>query len=210
MRVRVDESGKVYATLPQRAPLRYVQQLLESSREDIRKLVAHHESQRVVYQSGMNIGHSHRLYLAHENVTVPSRKLSGQHLTVTLPLTMSETSPEARTYISKEVKKLLRREASAYLPRRLEYLAETYGFSYNKVRFGNPKGRWGSCSSSGTISLNVALMNTPHDVIDYVLIHELSHTVHMNHSPAFWSQVESCLPNYKSLKKTLKSMSPIC
>jgi len=210
VRVRVDEHGKVYATLPRRAPLRYVEQLLDSSRTDIRKMLTHYQSQQVSYTSGMNIGHSHRLFIEQGSIDAPKRKLSGQQLTITLPLGVSPETTEARAYISKEVKKLLRREASAYLPRRLDYLAETYGFEYNKIRFGNPKGRWGSCSSSGTISLNVALMNTPHDVIDYVLIHELSHTKQMNHSPAFWALVESCVPNYKALKKTLKSMSPIC
>jgi predicted metal-dependent hydrolase len=53
-------------------------------------------------------------------------------------------------------------------------------------------------------------MNLPFELIDYVLIHELAHTKQMNHSPAFWNIVETCMPDYKQHRKTLKSMSPIC
>ena len=96
----------------------------------------------------------------------------------------------------------------AYLPRRLQYLADLGDFHYTKVRYGNAKGRWGSCSSQGVISLNVALMRLPKELIDYVLIHELSHTKHLNHSEAFWSLVETYYPDYKTARKELKSYSP--
>lgn len=210
VRLRVSEDGTVRASLPKRAPLYMIKELLESSREEIRKLIAASQAKRVQYEDGMTIGHSHRLTIRYEPVALPKKAVHGQAITVVLPQSFIHTPVEAQLFISEQVKRALRREATAYLPRRLRHLADTFGFDYERERFGNQRGRWGSCSSSGTISLNVALMNLPHDVIDYVLIHELAHTRQMNHSEDFWRIVENCMPDYRDRRKLLKSMSPIC
>jgi predicted metal-dependent hydrolase len=64
--------------------------------------------------------------------------------------------------------------------------------------------RWGSCSSQGGISISSRLLLAPHEVMDYVLIHELAHLVHMNHSPAFWQEVSRAMPHYKQAEKWLR------
>lgn len=87
--------------------------------------------------------------------------------------------------------------AREYLPARVGELAEVHGFQYEKVRVKNQKTRWGSCSSIGNINLNLRLMMAPEAAIDYVIVHELCHLRVLNHSPAFWSLVESCLPDYR-------------
>jgi predicted metal-dependent hydrolase len=102
----------------------------------------------------------------------------------------------------------LRAKAKRILPARLKELAERGGFSYEKVRFSHSSSRWGSCSSNGTVSLNIALMKLPAVLIDYVLIHELAHTRQMNHSAAFWQEVEKYDKNYKRHRKLLKMYSP--
>lgn len=210
VRLRVTEYGAVRASLPKRAPLYLVSELLNASRDDIRKLIAEQQSKRTIYTDGMTIGSAHKLVLKFADIAEPSRKYSGQQIEITLPRTYDLLAPETQNYISAQIKRALRREATAYLPRRLNYLADLYGFSYERERFGNQRGRWGSCSSTGTISLNVALMNLPLELIDYVLVHELAHTKQMNHSTDFWAIVENCMPDYKVHRKILKSMSPIC
>jgi len=87
-------------------------------------------------------------------------------------------------------------------------LADEFGFSYERVRFSHASSRWGSCSSGGTVSLNITLMRLPDRLIDYVLIHELAHTKHMNHSAEFWAEVEKHDPGYKRHRKALKMFSP--
>ncbi len=105
-------------------------------------------------------------------------------------------------------KKILMKKAKAYLPYRLEYFAKLYGYTYERVRFSHANTRWGSCSSNGTISLNIGLMQVPKVLQDYVLLHELAHLHHMDHSAAFWAEVGSHDPRYKEHRRRLKSFSP--
>lgn len=104
--------------------------------------------------------------------------------------------------------KLLKHRAQEYLPYRLEYFANLYGYKYAKCRLTHANTRWGSCSSSQTISLNIGLMNVPEILRDYVILHELAHLHHMDHSAAFWAEVASHDPHYKSHRKRLKAFSP--
>ena len=86
---------------------------------------------------------------------------------------------------------------------RLNYFSDKYNLKINQVRFKNQKTLWGSCSSKNNINLNYLLVMAPMLVIDYVIIHELVHTVHKNHSENFWNAVEAIMPDYKKAKKWL-------
>ncbi|MBR3264052.1 M48 family metallopeptidase [Candidatus Saccharibacteria bacterium] len=105
-------------------------------------------------------------------------------------------------------KKILMKKAKEYLPYRLEYYAKLYGYTYSKVRLSHAGTRWGSCSSTRTISLNIGLMQVPEPLRDYVILHELAHLNHMDHSRAFWAEVGSHDPHYKSHREKLKNFSP--
>jgi predicted metal-dependent hydrolase len=105
-------------------------------------------------------------------------------------------------------KKVLTKKAREYLPYRLEYLANLYGYKYEKCRLTHANTRWGSCSSNKTISLNIGLMKLPVILRDYVIIHELAHLNHMDHSSAFWAEVGSHDKNYKLHEKKIKHFSP--
>ena len=86
---------------------------------------------------------------------------------------------------------------------RLNYFSDKYNLKINQVRFKNQKTLWGSCSSKNNINLNYLLVMAPMVVIDYVIIHELVHTIHKNHSENFWNAVEAIMPDYKKAKKWL-------
>jgi predicted metal-dependent hydrolase len=208
IRVKINQTGKLSASLPPGASLQSVRELIDESRDELRNLVKTASPSGTTYTNNMRIGASHTLTIASAQTTVPKSRINGQHITVWLPTGMAETQEKAQSHIRTVVKKALTKEAKSYLPRRLAYIAETHGFSYESVRFSNAKGRWGSCSSRGTISLNVALMRLDRQLIDYVLTHELCHTRHMNHSSDFWDEVASIMPNYRQLKKLLKAETP--
>ena len=209
VRLRLSHDGTLRATIPPGGTLKHVQRLVDSSRDELRQLMGEHRSNKPGYENGQQIGQSHRLEITQTMLdTEPSHALRGQTVAVNLPIGTDADSITAQDAIRTAVKAALKREAKAYLPRQLQYLAEKYGFNYEKIRYANQSGRWGSCSSSGTISLNIALMNLPLELIDYVLIHELCHTVHLHHQANFWSLVESHLPGYKQLRKQLKTHNP--
>ena len=105
-------------------------------------------------------------------------------------------------------KKVLMKKAKEYLPYRLEYFAKLYGYSYEKCRLTHANTRWGSCSSRRTISLNIGLMKVPEVLRDYVILHELAHLNHMEHSKEFWNEVGTHDKNYKIHEKKLKKFSP--
>lgn len=105
---------------------------------------------------------------------------------------------------SQELEKLAS-EALEYIPKRVENYSKLVGVDYGRITIRNQKTRWGSCSSKGNLNFNCLLMLTPTEVLDYVVVHELCHRKEMNHSKAFWSEVEKIIPNYKDYIKWLKN-----
>lgn len=206
VRLRLAPDGTLRASLPMYAPLFLVKRLLKSSRNELRELLKTHP--KTEYVDGMIVGKSHHLFIKNSDRGDITVKKSGQNIVVHLPEDMDPSDGTATQHIRNAVINALRLEAKSYLPKRLAYIANTYGFRYNQVRFSHSSGRWGSCSSAGTISLNIALMKLPFELIDYVLIHELAHTVHMNHSQDFWSLVESADPLYKQHRRAIKDEAP--
>lgn len=94
--------------------------------------------------------------------------------------------------------------AKDYFPKRAAYYLPFTGGSFQRITIRDQKTRWGSCSARGTLSFNWRLMLAPPAVLDYVVVHELCHLTHMNHSPAFWALVESVCPDYRIHRQWLK------
>ncbi len=97
--------------------------------------------------------------------------------------------------------------ARSSLTARLESLGQRHDLKWNKLRIGNQRSRWGSCSESGTISLNWRLILLRYELGNYVLCHELAHLEHMNHSVAFWDFLESLVPGAKKMDVELRELS---
>jgi len=155
---------------------------------------------------GMQIGKSHTLLIRSGSTLQAIRK--GQRIHVAIPETIMRDDPKVSAVVRPVVIQALRIEAKSYLPKRLAYLASYGGYKYERVRFSHASGRWGSCSSQGTISLNIALMKLPFELIDYVLVHELAHTNEMNHSQEFWRLVETGDPEYIEHRRQIKQQTP--
>lgn len=99
----------------------------------------------------------------------------------------------------------VRDEAERYLPNRLRQLSDRTGLRYRSAKVGHAATRWGSCTGRNDIRLSCYLMFLPVDCVDYVLLHELCHTVEHNHSVRFWRLMESLLPNVSELRDKLRA-----
>ena len=207
VKLSVGVDGSLRASIPYYSPEFAVRRLVNGNRDEIRKMLATHNAKNS-YQDGDLIGKTHTLFLrkfSGEEIKISNE---GNQILVQIPQELAFENPLVQSEIRKTVSKILRKQAKVYLPRRIDFLAEKYGFSFEKLRFSHTGTRWGSCSSSGTISLNIALMNLPHYLIDYVIIHELCHTRQMNHSSKFWQEVEKYCPDYKKYVQEIKQFSP--
>lgn len=113
------------------------------------------------------------------------------------------TIDAADRHVSQALLGWLGRLATEQLGARLDALSQEIGIDYSRMLLRRQRTRWGSCSSAGTISLNLCLMFQRPEVVRYLLIHELCHRRHMNHSPRFWSLVESFEPGWRELDAEL-------
>lgn len=115
-----------------------------------------------------------------------------------------QESGKALPKFSEAKKNLYRRKASETLGKRAAYFAKVMGVRYHRITIREQKTRWGSCSSSRNLNFNWKLVLAPPEVLDYVVVHELCHLKEMNHSGAFWNEVEKVLPDYKVRQAWLK------
>jgi hypothetical protein len=96
-----------------------------------------------------------------------------------------------------------RREARARISLIAQSEAAALGVTYSRLTMRNQRSRWGSCSSRGALSFNWRLVLAPHDVLDYVVVHEVCHLVELNHGTGFWRLVEQRRPGYRDPKRWL-------
>ena len=98
----------------------------------------------------------------------------------------------------------LKKKARILIPERVDYYSKISGIPYNRIFIRLQKSRWGSCSVEGNLNFNCLLVLMPHEVLDSVVVHELCHRRHMNHSREFYDEVLKIYPDYKKWNKWLK------
>ena len=119
-------------------------------------------------------------------------------------IAMQKDLPQYLPFTPEEVRAMAD-AALVDIPRRVAHFAPIVGVGYGRVTIRNQRTKWGSCSSQGNLNFNCVLMLTPEEVRDYIVIHELCHRKHMNHSAAFWAEVQRHCPNYRLAESWLKA-----
>lgn len=113
----------------------------------------------------------------------------------------ADKTPLSHRGISKDK---VTQQTSAFVEFTIDRYINSHGFTVNKLIFKNYKTRWGSCSKDNHISFHYKLSLLPDILAEYIVVHELCHTIHFNHSKQFWTLVEVHCPEYKAYKKALK------
>ena len=105
-------------------------------------------------------------------------------------------------YSDEEIRSFIKK-AKEIIPNKVEFYAEKIGVTYNRITIRCQRTRWGSCSSKGNLNFNCLLVLLPDEIIDSVIVHELCHRKHMNHSAKFYEEVEKVFPEYRKCHEWL-------
>ena len=207
LRINVHQDGRIVATANKSVPIRVIRDFILSRwtwLEDAHQKALEHQKKFPVYQfvSGekfLFLGEERTLEFRGHARSSYRAQIEGDRLVVLTPNDSIANSQKVRQAVTQFYKI----NGEKYLRPRLEHWRQQMGLQPKKVSFRGAKTSWGSCSRSGAISLNWKLLFAPPEVIDYVVIHELSHMVHFNHSSKFWGLVAKYSPNYKEAKRWL-------
>lgn len=124
-------------------------------------------------------------------------------LQIRVPITLDEN--QTQEYCKTKIDDWIKRRALVFYQQRAQWWANKMHLQFTDMKVKSLKSRWGSCSSRGSITLNSALLKAPLTIQDYVIVHELSHLVHMNHSEKFWQVVATYYPSHKQARAWLRS-----
>ncbi|WP_207434190.1 M48 family metallopeptidase [Sabulibacter ruber] len=209
VRISIRPGQGVRVTLPKRASLAQAEAFVQEKASWIRKHLdsQHQEQQKKTLFSPDTEFRTrfHQLLLLPHPLPHCKSRLKDGVLYVWYPEQINPEHADIQDYIRKSVEYTLRLEAKQYLPQRVAYFARKFGFSYEQVTIKNAKTRWGSCSHTNNINLNLHLMRLPEHLCDYVILHELAHTVEKNHGPRFWALLDQISGDAKGLDKQLKA-----
>ena len=207
--IRLYADGRVKATLPVYSSysqaIKVVRNKIPWILKQRKKLKKREQKQQIIINSDTVFP-----YLKHKIELIPVESIKGQIriyngiLKILYPEGINIENKRIQDFIRKGITEAMRIEAKNFLPQRVEELADKYGFSYRKVFVKNAKTLWGSCSSKNNINLNLHLMRLPEKLQDYIIIHELAHTMHRNHSVKFWGLLDNYFGDARSMAKELK------
>lgn len=206
LRLSIKPDGAVVVTIPSWATYHSGLVFAESKLD----WLLEQRPERILLQDGQAVGKYHHLQLSPtRGLSVPKTLVSKTAIIVRYPFQLASSDPVVQTTAETACIRALRAQANQLLPQRLQQLAEQHGFHFNEVRIKRLKGRWGSCDQQQRIVLNLFLMQLPWDCIDYVLLHELTHTKVLRHGPPFWAVMQTLIPNLPAIRKQMRSHRPV-
>jgi predicted metal-dependent hydrolase len=201
LKIKIEATGKVVVVAPRDCPVFFIDQFVKKHQDWIDKHLAQVQKQGTRKKKDDSI-----LQVFGQNYTKKITTDKDLHIGVYIqgkdalivPVTQSATS------VNKSVENFLKSTAEKYIIPRTHQLGKQMGITFKRITLKAQKTRWGSCSSEGNLNFNWRLVHCPPEVIDYVIIHELSHRKHMNHSDRFWNLVSQYDPEYMKHRGWLK------
>ena len=211
LRITVKDSAQVIVTLPKSVSFAYAEKVARENTDWILKYLSKikkTEKPEIVFDEKTNFRtRYHKLLIeksSSENIKIFVRD---GIIKIEYPRFTDAAGDEVQQAVRIGIIEALRIEAKTHLPKKVEAFAKKFHLSYNRVFIKNLKTRWGSCSNRNNINLNLHLMRLPDKLIDYVILHELAHTVEPNHGKGFWNFLETMTKDAKKIDKELKLYS---
>lgn len=181
------KDGYLQLTHPSSVSLSYIHKTIEEMRPRLQQLLNKSDNSHLFTPQTEFHTSTFKLNIIENALTTNCyTSLKDGVLSISFPVGTDFRHGEVQQFIRKSIEKALRYEASRILPDKVKKLAEKYGFTYSTLKINKSRGRWGSCSSRKSINLSLYCMLLPEYLIDFVILHELCHTIEMNHGEHFW------------------------
>ena len=209
--IKIKANGEISVTIPFLSSFKIAENFVSSKSDWIKKTVHKLREEKpdtvVINDQSSFQTFSHTLRIIRYEGEKPRRRFGKEYIEVYIPFSSETESPANQEFIKNTLLETYRLEARIFLPERVRLLADIHGFRYKKVAVKNMKTRWGSCSGKNNINLNIHLMSVPEAFRDYVILHELVHTIEKNHGKMFWKKLEAVCPDSLNLRKALRKYS---
>ncbi len=207
--VKVKNDGEVYVSLPWLYPQKLAESLVLLSTEAIiNQQHKRKEQTKIISQSQERFTHFHNLEIVKGLDNSLRISVKDGTIKAIVPQTISIENPRIQEELTSTIETVLRKEAQFYIPDRIKLLALQHNFSYTNVKISSAKTRWGCCNTQKRIIFSLYIMTLPFYLIDYIILHELCHTVHMNHSKDFYDLLNQCCGgNHKKYQAEIKRCS---
>lgn len=182
--------GKVLAVMPVGGNEALMRRFINENRARIETALVKHPERPPLDESTDLRATTFRVRICRSERKDFRMRLQDEVLSVECPSETCFSDTKVQELLRSMIERALRHEAKRLLPDRLSGLAGHYGFCFNEVKINNSKSHWGSCTSRKNINLSLSLMLLPWHLVDYVLLHELCHTVEMSHNDRFWALMD--------------------
>jgi predicted metal-dependent hydrolase len=207
----VEKGNKIRLLVPVRTSAATIERMLDERRHWIAKRLSELESETALppeFKNGavfLYLGAPHTLHVTRDPLLPEGCEALDGRLNLNLHASsQAEIGEDARLEILLWYKK----KAKEILKERTDYWGVRLGLKYRSLKIGNPLRRWGSCSPNNDIRYNWRVVMATVDIIDYLVVHELCHIKHKNHSKRFWALLASSIPDWRERRKQLKRLDP--
>lgn len=169
------------------------------------QLLDHAQNQ---FSNNSRIGKKHRLIFINKVANNGSTEIRVNQTKITVKTDLNPASSAVKKQISQACERALKQEADSLLPQRVKSISHRHNLQYRGLKIRKLTSRWGSCSSKKEIALSYFLIQLPWNLIDYVILHELSHTIFHNHSRDFWAYMDNRVPDLRDKRAQIRAYKP--
>lgn len=201
MRIKLAQDGTVTVGIPYWVPYRVA---LDYAKKQTNWINQHRPQKRHLVQ-GQKIGRNHTLNYVIHSTSKPKVQNKDYVVNILMPKHLEISEPSVQKAAIRGARGALVNQ-SHILENEIKEHAERLGYRFNSLSYKFMRSKWGSCNSNKHITLNYRLLDLPEHLAEYVMIHELVHLNHMNHSKSYWDELSNLLPDYKIRRNELKKI----